>query len=310
MAQEKRRRVRKPRQRRPPRKRHWCFTSFDEKFNPLFDDKFVRYCIFQEEKCADTGRRHYQGYIEFFDNVRRSVVVSVVGAGTHVEVRKGSRTEAREYCRKKDTSIPNTQVEFGTWRADVSRKRKLCDMLHDKISLDELIEESPVDYVRYHRGLEKLFSYRASKLAKLPRKDLQVIVYWGPTGTGKTWRAMQEPDHYRLPFSKKTTWFDGYTTEKCLIIDDYLGNIAYPWFLQLIDIYEMQVPFKGGFVWGQWTKIIITSNKHPRDWYPDRGFTAPLQRRIKQENIHHLVDVYEDSLSGIECSPINVFDFT
>lgn len=263
---------------RGPRKRHWCFTSYLPILEQKFDDKVVRYCVYQQEKCPDTGKLHFQGYIEFFDCLRRGQVKKILGP-CHLEIRQGSRTEAREYCRKPQTQIEGTLIEFGDWREDITRKRKLCDMLKTDMTLEQLIEESPIDYVRYHRGLHRLYARRAQKLASIFRK-LTVLVLIGPTGCGKTRRANAYPDHYFLPVGDKL-WFDNYQGQTCLIIDDFYGNIKYGTLLRILDGYELQVPYKGGFTFAAWTTVIITSNQEPDAWYL-RGFTPALKRRVTE----------------------------
>jgi len=247
-----------------------------------FNVDTVRYCIYQREISPETKREHYQGYIEFFDGKRMGQVKSILGE-CHLEPRKGSRTEARLYCSKKETQIADTTYEFGEWREDVSRKRKLSDLLKGNATLQDIIEDAPHEYVRYHRGLEKLFARRDAKKAKKFRK-VEVEVLIGPTGTGKTRRALENPSVYLMPASDKL-WFDGYEGENCLVIDDFYGNIKYGTFLRMLDGHQLQMPVKGGFVWAQWTKVVITSNAEPGDWY-QKGFTAALSRRIT--NIVHL----------------------
>lgn len=259
------------------KKRHWCFTSFKDALPKEFDS-CVRYVIYQREVCAETKKQHWQGYIEFFDQKRIGQVKSIIGE-CHLEPRMGSRAEARDYCRKEDTSVRDSQVEFGLWREDVNRKRKLADMLKSDMTLNELIDESPIDYVRYHRGLDRLFHKRQRIEAQKFRKDMEVVALIGKTGTGKTRRACAEPDHYILPCGDKL-WFDGYDGQKCLIIDDFYGNIKYSYLLRILDGHELQVPIKGGFAYARWTKVIITSNDPPDCWYKV-GFTPALKRRVK-----------------------------
>ncbi len=264
-----------------PRKRHWCFTSYLEVLPLVFDKHVVRYCCYQREVCPETKREHFQGYIEFFDNYRRGQVINVLGA-CHLEPRYASRTAAREYCRKKVGAVPNSFVEFGEWRQDITRKRNLHDLLCSHLRLSDLIAAAPEYYVRYHRGLEKLFSRRVSASAQVFRK-VTVSVYVGPTGSGKTTKAISEVDHYKMPISG-SLWFDGYIGQRCLIIDDFYGWIKYGFLLQILDGWELQLPVKGGFIWAMWTKVIITSNKEPMDWYNKSyiaGVIPPaLKRRI------------------------------
>lgn len=285
-------RLRAPHHRRDrgARTRFWCFTSFmGDDWSPNFDEKVVRYVVYQRECCAETKKKHYQGYIELFENLRMGQVKKILGdEKCHLEPRRGSRTAARDYCQKFATRILGTQVCFGTWRVDPSRKRKLCDMLARKadgtyVSLDDLIEESPVSYVRFSRGLDKLDARRKRKLAKVFRK-VKVLVYVGPTGSGKTRKACSFPNHFKKPFSCGTSiWFDNYNDEKVLIIDDFYGDIKYGTLLQILDGYELQLPVKGAYVWAMWTTVIITSNVGPDQWYSKafpNGASPALLRRI------------------------------
>ncbi len=277
---------------RGPRKCHWCFTSFLDVLPTIFDDNIVRYCGYQREISPETKTPHFQGYIEFYDPKRVGQVKAVLGE-CHLEVRQGSRSEARAYCFKEDSAVKSTQVEFGEWRQDINRKRKLSDLLRTDITLDQLIEEVPHEYVRYHRGLEKLFALHAAKKAKVFRKVI-VDVYIGPTGSGKTRKAIAHPDHYLMPASGSSAlWFDGYRGESVLIIDDFYGNIKYGTFLRMLDGHELQMPIKGGFVWSQWTHVIITSNQEPRNWYV-KGLTPALSRRIT-----NIVNLEEDPLCSL-----------
>lgn len=267
---------------RGARKRHWCFTSFLAGLPQEFDAKTVRYCIYQREFCPETKREHFQGYIEFFDNRRIGQVKAVLGE-CHLEARRGSRTEARDYCRKPSGAIAGTLVEFGMWREEVTHKRKLVDMLRTDMTLQELIDHSPHLYVMYYRGLERLFGRRTKHKAEEFRVVV-VEVLVGDTGTGKTKKATSGRDWFMLPCSDKL-WFDGYDGEKTLIIDDFYGNIKYAFLLRILDGHSMQVAVKGGFVWAMWTKVIITSNAEPCQWYK-RGLTPALERRIN--SIIHL----------------------
>ncbi len=283
--------------RRGPRQRHWCFTSFLEHIPAVFDQDIVRYCVYQRETGEAKQRDHFQGYIEFFDPMRMGQIKSILGE-CHLEPRRGSRHQAREYCRKKASAVPDSQFEFGVWRQDLSRKRKLRDLLLTDMSLDDLIEKDPMSFVRYHKGLRALYHWRQKKKAKKRRK-VTVLVLIGPTGSGKTERAAEEPDHFFLPCSDKM-WFDGYNGENCLILDDFYGGIKYSHLLRILDGYEIQVPVKTDFVWALWTKVIITSNQEPRNWYKV-GLTAALARRLTTIVHVHVRDAPEqyDYLSQV-----------
>lgn len=113
-------------------------------------------------------------------------------------------------------------------------------------------------------------------------RDVEVVVFWGKTGTGKTRTAMAEDSVYKLNTNNNgTLWFDGYDGEKTLVLDDFYGWIKYGELLTLLDGYPYRCQVKGSSVWARWTKVIITSNKRYEDWYMDRDISA-LKRRISK----------------------------
>ncbi len=275
------RRLRQARRRRGPNCRHWVFTSFLEKMRTDFDEREVRYIVFQQESAPSTNAKHFQGYVEFYNKHRMGQVKTFLTGSPHVQPRKGTRDQARAYCMKEDTRIDGTLFEFGIWRQDVNSKLKLADMLLSGMSLKQIVNDSPVDYVRYYRGMERLFMRRAALTAKEFRK-INVVCYIGPTGCGKTQRAAAEPNCFFMPLTDGL-WFDGYEGEATLVLDDFYGNIKYSMLLRILDGHQLQLPVKTAFVWALYNKIVITSNKHPDLWYknmyPD-GMSPALKRRI------------------------------
>jgi len=105
-------------------------------------------------------------------------------------------------------------------------------------------------------------------------QDVNVLVLWGPSGTGKSRlafelasrKAKETHDDYYVK-TAHNTWWDGYNGEKIVIIDDYAGQWPITYALNVLDRYPMQVEFKGGSTNLQATTFIITSNYHPQDWY-------------------------------------------
>lgn len=267
-----------------PKRNHWCFTSYLPVLPKLFDVKVVRYICYQKETCPETKRQHFQGYIELFEATRLSGLKKIVGE-CHAEPRLGTRSEAKVYCQKQVTAVVGSFVEFGVWREDVNKKRKLVDILASCSTLDELIETDPISYVRYHRGLTKLYAWRQRKQAKLFRK-LEVICLIGDTGSGKTRKALEYPDHYVVPLGDHI-WFDGYSGESTIILDDFYGGIKYGTFLKLCGGQEQQLPVKGSFVWALWKRVVITSNVGPEHWYK-KGYTPAMRRRITK--VIHMVN--------------------
>lgn len=107
-------------------------------------------------------------------------------------------------------------------------------------------------------------------------------VYWGKTGTGKTRFVMDQIMDSDFFIPGDYNWFDGYVGQRIVILDDYRGEYKIQLLLKLLDRYPMSVPIKGGFVNWAPKKVYITSNIHPKCWYPnaDAFSMAAMIRRF------------------------------
>jgi len=50
-------------------------------------------------------------------------------------------------------------------------------------------------------------------------------------------------------------------------MDDFYGWIEPATLYRILDMYPMQLPIKGGFVWAMWNYVFITSNVRPEEFY-------------------------------------------
>lgn len=112
------------------RLRNWCFTSYDLE-NLVVPDETpdFRYCVYQVETCPETGRWHIQGYIEFKKALHMAKVKELLrDPAVHLEARRGTRAQARQYCMKEDSRVVEP-IEFGIWdteeraRTDLNESR-------------------------------------------------------------------------------------------------------------------------------------------------------------------------------------------
>ena len=90
--------------------RHYCFTYFkipeqiQEHCEKLSTLTHFRYLIAQLEKAPKTDRIHIQGYIEFSEKKSIREIRKLL-PGIHLEKRKGTRQQARDYCKKQETKV-------------------------------------------------------------------------------------------------------------------------------------------------------------------------------------------------------------
>lgn len=87
--------------------RSWTFTIF----NILWDiknlqDERIKCAVVQKEKCPDSGREHFQGYLQLLAPSRLNAVKKILNEDTaHLEVRKGTPQQAWDYCTKEESRV-------------------------------------------------------------------------------------------------------------------------------------------------------------------------------------------------------------
>jgi len=276
--------------------RNWCFTLNNASFNAPTTDSApeVRYMVWQEEKGLE-GTTHLQGYVELVKPMRMQAVKRVLGInGAHLETRKGTRDQARDYCMKEETRVSGPW-EYGEWSSSGQGRRSdlisACKILEDS-GLPTLIASHPEVFVKYHRGLQALQFYKDKERSQKLR-TVRTYVIWGATGVGKTHAAMvMDCPKFKLDMSANgsTLWWDGYQSEPVLVVDDFYGWVPFGKLLNLLDIYPLRLDVKGAHAWAAWEVIIITSNKPPEDWYHQltENQKAALERRLTQ--VYYVTD--------------------
>lgn len=263
------------------RARAWCLTSYAV-LPPHTNVPDMRYSVGAWERCPNTGRCHWQFYI-YYKNPRTFESVRLSFNGDHVERARGTPAENRTYCLK----APIDQFEHG----EIPEQGKRTDITafvalvtEGKSDID-ILKNAPGHFLRYAKHVNTVRQVMATASPRF--RDVSVYVYFGDTGTGKTRKVYtQEEDLYVIParstdFNAKI-WLDGYNNETAILLDDYRGEYKYSLLLQLLDGYRRQWEIKGGFVWGTWSKVYITSDRPWTAWYPgtESRYLGQLKRRI------------------------------
>ncbi len=279
------------------RYRNWCFTENNPEgflYPETWDN--CTYCVYQEEM-SETGTYHLQGYAEFSVRLRLQGVKDCSGMqGAHFDRRRGTAKQAAHYCKK---PVPGClcnhcveaseriggPYEFGEItgqgnRSDLSDAKEAIDEGTDMV---DMWQDHFSTMVRYHRSMELYKRITVSKRAWV----MDIQVYTGPTGTGKTRRAYDDyPDLYMVPQTKMSgTYWDDYDGQETVLVDEMYGNrFSWGFLLQLCDRYPMKVPIHGGFVEFTSRRIVFTSNVHPGLWYKSPFYMwddlNPLRRRV------------------------------
>lgn len=139
--------------------------------------------------------------------------------------------------------------------------------------------------ISYYNQLKRIAADHMEPLAI----ERTVQVYWGATGSGKSRRAWNEASLLAYPKDPRSKFWDGYRGQEHVVIDEFRGGIDISHVLRWLDRYPVIVEVKGSSVVLKATKIWITSNLHPKDWYPelDEETKQALLRRMNVEEASH-----------------------
>lgn len=266
-------------------------TEYDSIINQ--SDK-VQYMVVGKE-VGESGTPHLQMYVEFKANNGKTLTAIKKFFGSdrfHIEERIGTAKQASDYCKKEEDYVEHGEMSQQGARTDW---KMALEMIKEGVSVVDVIAFQP-QLMPNIRALE-----RYAQLCRCDplERDVNVTVMYGDAGVGKSRYAYSEDD---MLFSKPNgDWWDGYAGEETVLLDDYYGGIMYPELLKVLDRYKLRVPVKGGFVGARWNRVIMTSNKHPSEWYK-HGMTPALKRRItecyKLESTGDNVVWYKDDMEG------------
>jgi len=236
-----------------------------------------------QEELGAGGFKHYQAVVAFCKKVSLNGVTSLFGK-FHAELTKS--IAADEYVWKDDTRIgerfelgakPIQRNDKADWES-VWRAAKLGDL-----------EQVPANI--------RVVSYRTLRTIRSDYARCEPIVrsgilYFGPTGTGKSRRAWNEAGMDAYGKCPRTKFWDGYMDDRNVVMDEFRGGIDISHLLRWLDRYPVRLEVKGSYVRSKMERLWITSNLHPREWYQevDPASRAALFRRIK------LVEMKEDGM--------------
>lgn len=260
------------------RSRNWCFTAFgDENFEKVWTQysDIIRYIGWATETCPKTKKIHQQGWIQMINPKDFGVVKRLLGDKVHLEKCKGSEHQNQAYISKQ-----NNPTTFGTFvsqghRSDLEAIKKMID---NGGTMYQVAQDHFGSLVRYGPGLMRYRQLVQQEQSKKFR-DVNVELYSGSTGTGKTRAAMNRPDVFKIQ-GDAMQWWDGYDGETNLVIDEYDNQIPCTQLLGILDGYQLRLPIKGGFTYARWRNIYITTNNEHIHMNAKLEHQEALDRRI------------------------------
>lgn len=271
------------------------YTPEDETSIQAWDCKYIVY----GREVGANGTPHLQGYVEW-KSTKLWSTMKALNPRIHWEERRGSARQAALYCKKGEQShdewvrlgvdgIDGEGSNFGKnasvfEKGAVSQQGKRTELdeigqaILDGKPLLEVAASNPGAFIKHSKGIEALHN-----LTFQPRsRDAPPYVEWrwGLAGVGKTRYCVEKhpTSHY---IKDGTMWWPNYTQQEAIIIDDFDGKWPYRDLLRLLDRYEYQGQYKGGYIHINSPFIYITC-EHPPSHFWTGNELAQIVRRISK----------------------------
>lgn len=234
------------------------------------------------EICPTTGRPHIQGYVRLNKSVRKGHFRKIIGPNAN---------GAKDWYMKEANADWVANAKYTQKDADVLWYK--CPPSSEQGCRTDLAEFK--DAIKRRAGDEELFEKHLPILAKYPRLEgrlkrsfakmesaefrrVECAVYFGPGGTGKSKKALYDdagmrlPDTYIVPDSENLKWWMDYDGESTIVINEMDGSkCKYSRWKEICDGHQMMVETKGEHTYAKWTKVIMTTNVHPNNWWDKAG---------------------------------------
>lgn len=242
--------------------------------------KFIKFCVWGEERCPTTGREHHQVFLCLKGATVNSEKclrrIADWFGDAHVEACKGSIKQNIEYVTKEKKFHQRGQQPEQGARNDI--KQVVEEIKSGLVTVDEILLDNPALYRTYGRVLREIEGTvkRKQNNNGVVRKG---IWYYGESNSGKSWRAFNKPypytneTHYQK--NKKEDYWDGYTGQDTVVINELRANdsaIGFTDLLQMVDNhpFTLKIKYQANYPFVS-NRIVITSIKHPCEIYKNSG---------------------------------------
>ncbi|MCL2630808.1 MAG: replication protein [Firmicutes bacterium] len=293
------------------RRRNWLFTinnpeqTEEALLGYLKGLLHVKYVVFGREK-GEKGTEHYQGYIEFsepkdFGTIKNIFSEPNVKPNAHIDPRKGTRIQARDYilkvndyADKADTRMGDI-YEHGTFTKNGERSDiyDIMDSVKEGMTGYALAEKYGARFAKYEQFAEKYRqNYLEERFGNEPRM-LNVVYLWGKAGSGKTRHVMERHGFRNVyRFSNYARFgherFDGYRGQEVIVFEEFRSGIPISNMLNYLDIYPLTLPARYQDRIACYTKVYIISNISIDKQYTKTQETEPETWVAFKRRIHEI----------------------
>ncbi len=149
----------------------------------------IHFMVLQTEQGHLEGTTHLQGYCELTRRKASSRIHRIPGFARIALLVANATAQANiDYCSKSDTRIDGLRGQCGTprRRGQVQTRNNMVELIKaGSMTSKKIIADFPLLFLQNSAGIEKMMRI----LQKERDFPVQVDIYFGPTGTGKSWMA-------------------------------------------------------------------------------------------------------------------------
>jgi len=223
------------------RSRAWCFTLNNwtpEEAAAMVDAETRGLCVGKE--VGEAGTLHLQGVVSSHDQMTLKKVKRIVSSRAHCEIMRGEWEEACTYCRKEgDMLVDRGEGPDQGARNDITA---MMVMAADLAVPEEAVWDAmPGTMARAFKAFDRR---RDLVLQKLKRTEMPKVYWiWGETGSGKSHLVFDglDMEDVHVQETADNGWWDSYTGQKTLVLNEFRGEIHYPEMLSLLDKWPKKV---------------------------------------------------------------------
>lgn len=244
------------------------------------------YILAARERHMD-GDWHLHAYAETSVRFRTSdpFYFDFQGRHGHYQSARGNMAQVQRYLTKEGLAnvVEWQSPEWTRPRSVYSTAQRNLEILRS--APQEWIERGLVGIQNYQRMSASVNQYRSDRDPRslfIPKECLWIF---GPPRVGKSRMARELlPQAY---WKSLTHWWDGYSGQDEVIIDDVDRSCRYDFFHSLkiwADTYSFRGEVKGGHVLCTFTKLIVTANYSPDELIQgDESLLAAIKGRFSLE---------------------------
>jgi len=258
--------------------RSFCITQWnvdrtEADYLQIMEKYSIQFLAYGEEICESTSKPHHQLFM-YFVNPKSTKVTNLGRIGDYwgpihcrVAPMKGSFRQNEAYCSKEGKYNKLGIEPAQGARGDLLECRDM--IMRGEATVDDICVSDPLMFHQYGRTLDRLEDIALRK--KWRTTMTKGTWLYGPTRTGKSHKAydmanFDSKTHYVKNLNDK--WWEGYTGQPIVIMNEFRGQIAFGELLDLTDKWPKTVKRRGRDpVPFLAQKLIITSSKHPIDIY-------------------------------------------